>query len=106
MPNVHRTHHTRLDSLSVAPYDVKTLFGINDGPLEMAFHFFPHSNCEGQIGPYLNCGPRVKNPPGNCLMGQIKSQCMGKHDYGPFLLCPGTSSGLVGPKIGYFLVAK
>ena len=40
MPKVHGTHRTRLDSLSVAPYDVKTLFGIDIGPLEMVLHFF------------------------------------------------------------------
>ena len=40
MPKVLGTHHTRLDYVSVAPYDVKTLFGIDFGPLEMAFHFF------------------------------------------------------------------
>ena len=106
MPKVHRTRHTRLDSLSVAPYDVKTLFGINDGPPEMAFQFFPHNNCEGQIGPNWNCGLRLKIPPGNCVMGQIKSQCMCKHEFGQFLLCPDTSSGQQGSKIGHFLVAK
>ena len=40
MPKVYGIHHTQLDSLSVAPYNVRTLFGINDGPLEIAIHFF------------------------------------------------------------------
>ena len=43
MPKVYGIHHTQLDSLSVAPYDVRTLFGINGGPLEMASDFFPPS---------------------------------------------------------------
>ena len=43
MPKVFGIHHTRLDSLSVAPYNVRTLFGIDDGPLEMASDFFPCS---------------------------------------------------------------
>ena len=43
MPKVYEIHHTQLDSLSVAPYDVRTLFGINGGPLEMASDFFPPS---------------------------------------------------------------
>ena len=38
MSKVHRTAYTRLDFLAVALHDVKTLFGINGGPLEMAFH--------------------------------------------------------------------
>ena len=106
MPKVHRTHHTRLDSLSVAPYDVKTLFGIDGGPLEMVSDFFFPSHRDGQMGPYWKSGPRVKIPPGNCLMGQIKSQCMGKHDQGPFLLCPSTSSGQLGSKNDYFWFTK
>ena len=40
MYKLHGTHHTRLDYVSVAPYDVKTLFGIDFGPLEMVFHLF------------------------------------------------------------------
>ena len=28
MPKVYEIHHAQLDSLSVAPYDVRTLFGI------------------------------------------------------------------------------
>ena len=84
MPKVHRTHRTRLDSLSVAPYDVKTLFGIDGGPLKMALHFFPHGYSDGQMGPYWASGPRVKIPLGNCLMGQIKSQCMGNMINGHF----------------------
>ena len=106
MPKVHRTHHTRLDSLSVAPYDVKTLFGIDGGPLEMVSDFFSPSYRDGQMGPYWKSGPRVKIPPGNCLMGQIKSQCMGKHDQGPFLLCPSTSSGQLGSKNDYIWLTK
>ena len=106
MPKVHRTHHTRLDSLSVAPYDVKTLFGIDGGLLEMALHFFPHGYSDGQMGPYWKSGPRVKIPLGNYLMGQIKSQCVGKQDFGPFLLCPGTASGHQGFRISLFLVAN
>ena len=106
MPKVHRTHHTRLDSLSVAPYDVKTLFGIDGGPLEMVSDFFFPGHRDGQMGPYWKSGPRVKIPPGNCLMGQIKSQCMGKHDQGPFLLCPSTSSGQLGSKNDYFWFTK
>ena len=43
MPKVYGIHHTQLDSLSVAPYNVRTLFGINGGPLEMASDFFPPS---------------------------------------------------------------
>ena len=43
MPKVYEIHHTQLDSLSVAPYDVRTLFGINGGPLEMVSDFFPPS---------------------------------------------------------------
>ena len=42
MPKVHGTHHTRLDYVSVAPYDVKTFLGIDLGPLEMASYFFFH----------------------------------------------------------------
>ena len=42
MFKVYGIHHTQLDSLSVAPYNVRTLFGIDDGPLEMASDFFPH----------------------------------------------------------------
>ena len=51
MYKVHGTHHTRLDYVSVAPYDVKTLFGIDFGPLEMAFHFFSHCYKGGVAGP-------------------------------------------------------
>ena len=40
MPKVHRIHHTRLDSLSVALWGARTLFGIDGGPLEMASDFF------------------------------------------------------------------
>ena len=58
------------------------------------------------MGPYRKYGPRVRIPPRNCLMGQIKSQCMGKHDFGTFLLCPGTSTGQQGSRISLFLVAK
>ena len=87
MPKVHRTHRTRLDSLSVAPYNVKTLFGIDSGPPEMVSDFFSPSYSEGQIGPYWKSWPGIKIPLGNCPMGQIKSQCMGKHDLGPLLLC-------------------
>ena len=43
MPKVYGIHHTQLDSLSVAPYNVRTLFGINGGPLEMASDFFSQS---------------------------------------------------------------
>jgi hypothetical protein len=43
MPKVYGIHHTQLDSLSVAPYNVRTLFGINGGPLEMASDFFSPS---------------------------------------------------------------
>ena len=106
MLNVHRTHHTRLDSLSVAPYDVKTLFGIDGGPLEMVSDFFPLAIVRVKLCHIGSQSPRVKIPPGNCLMGQIKSQCMGKHDQGPFLLCPSTSSGHQGSQISFFLVAK
>ena len=49
MPKVYEIHHTQLDSLSVAPYDVRTLFGINDGPLEMASDFFSQSLVLAQI---------------------------------------------------------
>ena len=106
MPNVHRTHHTRLDSLLVAPYDVETLFGIDGGPLKMALHFSPHGYSDGQMGPNWKSGPRVKILLWNCLMGRIKSQWVGKHYFGPFLLCPGTSSGRQGSRISFFLVAK
>ena len=40
MPKVHRIHHTQLDSLSVALYGARTLFGTDGGPLEMASDFF------------------------------------------------------------------
>ena len=67
MPKVHRTHHTRLDSLSVAPYDVKTLFGIDIGPLEMVLHFFPPDFCGDRIGPDGKASPRVKIQLGTML---------------------------------------
>ena len=60
MPKVHRTHHTRLDSLSVAQYDVRTLFGIDVGPLEMALHFFFPDFCGVRIGPDWKASPGVK----------------------------------------------
>ena len=60
MPKVHRTHHTRLDSLSVAQYGVRTLFGIDVGPLEMALHFFPPDFCGVRIGHDWKASPRVK----------------------------------------------
>ena len=97
MPKVHRTHRTRLDSLSVAPYDVKTLFGIDGGPLEMVSDFFSPSYRDGQMGTYWRSGPRVKIPPGNCLIGQITSHSMEKHVLGPFLVCPGTLAGQLWP---------
>ena len=52
MPKVHRTVNTQLDSISVALWDVLTLSGINGGPVEMAFHFFPSVNrkINGKIG--------------------------------------------------------
>ena len=50
MYKVHGTHHTRLDYVSVAPYDVKTLFRIDFGPLEMAFHFFSPTSAHGWMG--------------------------------------------------------
>ena len=78
MPKVHRTHHTRLDSLSVAPYDVKTLFGIDIGPLEMVLHFFSPDFCGVKIGPAWKASPVVKIPLGNCLMGQNTSSSMEK----------------------------
>ena len=56
MPKVHRTHHTRLDSLSVAQYGVRTLFGIDVGPLEMVLHFFFPDFCGVRIGPGLPGG--------------------------------------------------
>ena len=40
MPKVCRTCHTQLDSLSVALWGARTLFGIDGGPLEMASDFF------------------------------------------------------------------
>ena len=43
MPKVYGIHHTQLDSLLVGPYNVRTLFGINGGPLEMVSDFFPSS---------------------------------------------------------------
>ena len=44
MYKVHGTHHTRLDYVSVAQNTFKTLFGIDFGPLEMAFHFFSNQD--------------------------------------------------------------
>ena len=62
MPKVHRTHHTRLDSLSVGPYDVKTLFGINIGPLEMVLHFFPRDFWGVKIRPGWKASLGGENP--------------------------------------------
>ena len=92
MPKVYGIHHTQLDSLSVAPYDVKTLFGINIGPLEMVLHFFPPDFCGVKIGPSQKASPVVKIPLEYCLMDQIISQFMGIHTLEPFLPSPVTYS--------------
>jgi len=42
--------------------------------------------------------PGQRNPPGNCLMGHITSQSMGKHYLGPLKPSPGTISGQRGSK--------
>ena len=92
MPKVHRTHHTRSDSLSVAPYDVKTLFGIDIGPLEMVLHFFPPDFCGVKIRPSWKASPWVEMPLENCIMDQITSPFMGIHTLEPFLPSPVTYS--------------
>ena len=64
---MHRTHHTRLDSLSVAQYDVRTLFGIDVGPVEMALHFFFPDFCGVRFGPDWKASPGVKIQLGTML---------------------------------------
>ena len=50
--------------------------------------------------------PGQGNPPGNCLMGHITSQSMGKHDLGPFMPFPATYLVQWGSENGYFWVKK
>ena len=57
MPKVYGTHHTWLDYLSKVPFDVRTFFGIDVGPLQIMFDFPPHINFLGssEIPTYMKC---------------------------------------------------
>ena len=46
--------------------------------------------------------PNQRNPPGNCLMGHITSQSMGKHYLGPSKPSPSSQLGLGGVENGSF----
>ena len=72
MPKVYGIHHTQLDSLSVVPYDVRTLFGINGRPLEMASDFFSPSLFLAHTG-----RPRKK------LVSEFSSRYIWRWQFGP-----------------------
>ena len=61
-------------------------------------HFWVKMDHDGRLVPGQG------NPPGNCLMGHITSQSMGKDDLGPFMPSPATYLVQWGCENGYFWV--
>ena len=61
-------------------------------------HFWVKMDHDGRLVPGQG------NPPGNCLMGHITSQSMGKDDLGPFMPSPATYLVQWGSENGYFWV--
>ena len=59
-------------------------------------HFWVKMDHDGRLVPGQG------NPPGNCLMGHITSQSMGKPDLGPFMPSPATYLVQWGSENGYF----
>ena len=61
-------------------------------------HFWVNMDLDGRLVPGQG------NPPGNCLMGHITSQSMGKDDLGPFMPSPAIYLVQWGCENGYFWV--
>ena len=61
-------------------------------------HFWVNMDLDGRLVPGQG------NPPGNCLMGHITSQSMGKDDLGSFMPSPATYLVQWGCENGYFWV--